>query len=117
MRPASSGSPKSRRRGRTLIRRLVYVAFFLEVGLLLLVLPWSAFWENNYFAEAWPLIRPFLTNNFVRGGVTGLGVVNLVIAGVLYGFARWVEPHLPSWLTALFFGSTKTPVYTHQVSP
>ena len=78
MRRASSDSPKSRRRGRTLIRRLVYVAFFLEVGLLLLVLPWSAFWENNYFAEAWPLIRPFLTNNFVRGGVTGLGVVNLV---------------------------------------
>ena len=25
------------------------VAFFLEVGLLLLVLPWSAFWEHNYF--------------------------------------------------------------------
>ena len=78
MRRASSGSPKSRREGRPLIRRLVYVAFFLEVGLLLLVLPWSAFWENNYFAEAWPLIRPLLTNNFVRGGVTGLGVVNLV---------------------------------------
>ena len=47
------------------------------MGLLLLVLPWSAFWENNYFAEAWPLIRPLLTNNFVRGAVSGLGVVNL----------------------------------------
>ena len=57
------------------------MAFFLEVGLLLLVLPWSAFWERNYFAQAWPAIRPFLTNNFVRGAVTGLGVVNLV-AGV-----------------------------------
>jgi hypothetical protein len=78
LRRVSSASPKSRRRGRTLIRRLVYVAFFLEVGLLLLVLPWSAFWENNYFAEAWPMIRPLVTNNFVRGGVTGLGVVNLV---------------------------------------
>src|SRR5579862_1739433 len=64
--------------GHALIRRLVYVAFFLEVGLLLLVLPWSAFWERNYFADTWPAIRPFLTNNFVRGGVTGLGLVNLV---------------------------------------
>ena len=61
-----------------MIRRLVYVAFFLEVGLLLIVLPWSGFWERNYFAVAWPVLRPFLTNNFVRGAVTGLGVVNLV---------------------------------------
>lgn len=75
---ASIGSPKYRRGGSTLIRRLVYVAFFLEVGLLLLVLPWSAFWEHNYFAVTWPGLLPFLTNNFVRGGVTGLGVVNLV---------------------------------------
>jgi hypothetical protein len=56
----------------------VYVAFFLEVGLLLVVLPWSAFWDNNYFVLKWPTIRPFLTNYFVRGGVTGLGGVNLV---------------------------------------
>jgi hypothetical protein len=60
------------------IRRLVYVAFFLEVGLLLVVLPWSAFWGQNYFAVAWPSLQPLMANNFVRGAVTGLGVVNLV---------------------------------------
>lgn len=65
----------------TLLRRLVYVAFFFEVGLLLLVLPWSAFWDSNYFVLTWPAIRPLLTNNFVRGAVTGLGAVN-VFAGV-----------------------------------
>jgi hypothetical protein len=60
-----------------LIRRLVYVAFFLEVGLLLLVLPWSAFWEQNYFADAWSWTRVLLENNFVRGAVSGIGLVNL----------------------------------------
>jgi hypothetical protein len=55
----------------------VFVAFFIEVGLLLIVLPWSAFWERNYFAESWPVLQPLMTNNFVRGAVTGLGVVNL----------------------------------------
>jgi hypothetical protein len=60
-----------------LIRRLVYVAFFLEIGLLLVVLPWSGFWERNYFGTAWPGLRPIIANNFVRGAVTGLGVVNL----------------------------------------
>ena len=60
-----------------MIRRLLYVAFFLEVGLLLVVLPWSGFWEKNYFAMAWPWLRELLANNFIRGGVTGLGLVNL----------------------------------------
>ena len=41
------------------------------------MLPWSAFWERNYFAQAWPALHPLLTNNFVRGAVTGLGLVNL----------------------------------------
>jgi hypothetical protein len=47
--------------------------------LLLVVLPWSAFWDHrNYFALTWPTLRFFLSNNFVRGAITGLGVVNLV---------------------------------------
>lgn len=52
--------------------------FFLEVGLLLTVLPWSAFWDRNYFASLWPPFQLVLTNNFVRGAVTGLGLVNLI---------------------------------------
>ena len=52
--------------------------FFVQVGLLLVVMPWwPAFWEHNYFALAWPPLRTLLSNNFVRGAVSGLGVVNL----------------------------------------
>ena len=52
--------------------------FFIQVGLLLVVMPWwPDFWEHNYFAMAWPPLRPILENNFVRGAVSGLGVVNL----------------------------------------
>jgi hypothetical protein len=54
------------------------VAYFLEVGLLLIVLPWSGFWEDNYFAQSWAALGPIITNDFVRGGVSGLGMVNLV---------------------------------------
>jgi hypothetical protein len=63
------------------LRRLAYIAFFLETGLLLVVLPWSSFWTRNYFVIHWPAISPWLVNDFVRGGVTGVGVVNL-IAGI-----------------------------------
>lgn len=77
-RRGSIGSPKCRPGDSVLVRRFVYIAFFLEVGLLLVVLPWSAFWERNYFAVMWPPLQTLMTNNFVRGAVTGLGVVNLI---------------------------------------
>ena len=38
---------------------------------------WPALWEHNYFSMAWPPLRTLLSNNFVRGAVSGLGVVNL----------------------------------------
>ncbi len=43
------------------------------------MLPWSGFWDRNYFITTWPPLRPIIMNNFVRGAVTGLGVVNLLV--------------------------------------
>ena len=60
------------------MKRLLVVAFFFEIGFALLVVPWSAFWDRNYFAEAVPVIHTVITNNFVRGAVSGLGLINLV---------------------------------------
>jgi uncharacterized membrane protein YfhO len=60
------------------VKRLLIVAFFFEFGFALLIVPWSAFWDRNYFAEMVPLIHSVITNNFVRGAVSGLGVVNVV---------------------------------------
>ena len=63
------------------MRRLLLIAFFLEVGFVLIVVPWSAYWDRNYFAQAVPVLQELITNNFVRGAVSGLGVIN-VAAGV-----------------------------------
>lgn len=57
--------------------RLLLVAFFVEVGLLLIVLPWSSLWERNYFLSVVPMLQPLVANDFVRGGVSGLGILNL----------------------------------------
>jgi hypothetical protein len=62
-----------------MFRRLLYVAYFLEVGLLLVLVPWSAFWERNYFVGVYPPLLQLLRNNYLRGGVSGLGVVNLLV--------------------------------------
>ena len=62
-----------------MLRRLLLVAYFIEVGLLLVLVPWSPFWERNYFLTAYPILRSLLSNNYVRGAVSGLGVVNLLM--------------------------------------
>ncbi|HEY7185842.1 MAG TPA: hypothetical protein VH436_04800 [Vicinamibacterales bacterium] len=61
--------------------RLLLTVFFFEAGLVLVFLPWSSYWERNYFAMLLPQLQTLLVNDFVRGGVSGLGLVN-VLAGV-----------------------------------
>jgi len=49
----------------------------LETGLLLVLIPWSAFWDRNYFVETWPTLGGLLTNNYTRGAISGLGLLNV----------------------------------------
>ena len=60
------------------MRRLVITALFFEIGIVLLVVPWMPYWQENYFIDARPLVEPLLTNDFVKGAISGLGLVNLV---------------------------------------
>jgi hypothetical protein len=41
------------------------------------VIPWFPFWDDNYFAQVVPAVENLITNNFVRGAVSGLGLVNV----------------------------------------
>ncbi len=42
------------------------------------MLPWSTFWERNYLVSLLPHLYPLLTNDFVRGAISGLGILNLL---------------------------------------
>lgn len=74
--------------------RLLLTAFFFEAGLVLMIVPWSVYWERNYFLQALPMFEPFLTNDFVRGAVSGLGLVNLV-AGFVEIWSFLTTRHVP----------------------
>lgn len=52
-------------------------AFF--AGTLLVILPWSALWENNHFFRVWPWLGAVLVNDVVRTAVTVLGVTDFVL--------------------------------------
>jgi hypothetical protein len=66
---------------------VLFIFFCFELGLFLLIYPWTDWWTDNYFASAisgsvqttW---HGFWNNSYVRGGVSGLGIVNLWIAVV-----------------------------------
>ena len=60
--------------------RLLLTAFFLEIGAVLVLAPWSQFWDRNYFVQGLPLIHDLMINNFVRGAVSGVGIVNMLAA-------------------------------------
>ena len=61
------------------MKRLLLIAFFLEVGFVLILVPWSPFWDRNYFAQHLPLVEAVIKNNFFRGAVSGLGVLNILM--------------------------------------
>lgn len=60
--------------------RLLLVGVFFEVGLVLVFVPWTGYWEQNYFAELLPTIAGVVHDPFLRGAVSGLGVLNLYSA-------------------------------------
>jgi len=60
--------------------RIVFILFCLEVGLILLALPWTLLWDNNFFFSLEPELRETLLSPYTRGAVSGLGAVNLWIA-------------------------------------
>ena len=59
---------------------IVFITFCLEMGLYLLIVPWTDGWDTNYFSGLAPQLKAYWGNFYVRGAVSGLGVVNLYIS-------------------------------------
>jgi hypothetical protein len=62
------------------------VAVFLSVlstflvGVILVIAPWTSLWDANYLLNPHPILRSVLLSAFTRGTVSGLGLVNIVLA-------------------------------------
>lgn len=76
-----------------MVRRLLYAAYFLEVGLLLVVLPWTSFWDRNYLFELVPVVRAVVLSAYARGAVSGLGLLNVVfgLADISAAVGEWLD--------------------------
>ncbi len=89
------GAPPHKGRGLRITMALLVVIVCLELGLFLVVFPWTDYWDSNYFATFIPRYFWLWDNPYFKGAISGLGVVNLWICFSeifrLRRFARFSE--------------------------
>ncbi|MBA2527345.1 MAG: hypothetical protein H0V18_16420 [Pyrinomonadaceae bacterium] len=101
---------------------IFYIVLCLEIGIVLTLLPWIpqgflglSDWGNNYFLlyaarkTGFYGLQSVVASGWVRGAVTGLGVLNL-------GMAFWEIFHFRQTLNALR-GNTAPPVGSQNATP
>ncbi len=62
-----------------------YIFICFEIGALLILLPWSVYWNENFFLYYLTnrfhseTIMEIVQSGYLRGAVTGLGIVNVLL--------------------------------------
>jgi len=78
------------------------ILFCLELGVFLVILPWTSLWERNYFLFRFPALAPWLLNHYLRGALSGLGLVDI-------GLGSWYVAHFREVLEGLVVASPSSP--------
>jgi hypothetical protein len=67
-----------------------YIIFCLVIGVFLIVIPWHSIWEANFLLSYVPALRSVMLNNYLRGAVSGLGAIDIVLG--MAALARLIRP-------------------------
>jgi len=57
----------------------LFVLVSAVAGVLLIILPWTTGWTDNYLLLSFPGLRPIIANGFFRGFCSGLGILDIWI--------------------------------------
>ena len=57
-----------------------FALFSLEIGAFLVIFPWRDTWSWNYFPGAFSFIEDLWDEPAFKGGLTGLGLLNIYVA-------------------------------------
>ncbi len=88
---AGEAEPAPRFRWYHKLVAVLFATLCLELGFFLLVFPWTSYATD--FAAFRPEWRPYWYNPYIRGAISGLGVVNLYIAFVeILRLRRFAKP-------------------------
>jgi len=67
---------------------LLFVFVCAAAGVLLVILPWTPQWTDNFLLLRYPALRTLVTNGFFRGFCSGLGLLDIWI-----GFSEAIHYH------------------------
>ncbi|MGA9885546.1 MAG: hypothetical protein WBQ34_17650 [Candidatus Acidiferrales bacterium] len=68
---------------------VVLALLWLALGMALILAPWLELWETNYFVYTYPALGLVLRNPYVRGAVSGLGVLDVLLS--LEAIRQWTS--------------------------
>ena len=57
----------------------LFVLISAVAGVLLIILPWTPEWTDNYLLLSFPSLRTFVSSGFFRGVCSGLGLLDVWI--------------------------------------
>jgi len=78
--PAESASPSRGKFWHHRVWAICFAIFALEIGLFLVVFPWMDSWDINHVQRWFPRLQDLWEDRYLRGAVSGLGLVNVYIA-------------------------------------
>jgi hypothetical protein len=61
------------------VLRIILLLVWLEIGLVLILVPWSDVWDVNFFLYQYPMLGLIFMNPYLRGAISGLGLLNVMI--------------------------------------
>ena len=77
------------------VSAIVFILFCLELGLFLLIYPWTEGWDHNLFASSVPVLawNQWWHSPFLKGALSGLGLLNIwVSVGEIFRLRRFSRP-------------------------
>ena len=67
---------------------ILFIFVCFSTGALLAWLPWTQLWDNNFFLNfvvektGWSSLISLAMSGYVRGAITGLGIINILIGAL-----------------------------------
>jgi hypothetical protein len=62
---------------------------WLALGMALILAPWLELWQTNYFVYTYPTLGLVVRSPYLRGAVTGLGVLDVLLS--LEAIRHWTS--------------------------
>lgn len=68
---------------------ILMVLLWLAIGVALILAPWLELWQANYFVYTYPALGLVVRSPYVRGAVTGLGILDVLLS--LEALREWTS--------------------------